>query len=252
MSSVPSPSQLVRVIREDIGDELRRAIAGIVVGAYYDAELRCEDFRSTTRRDTVAHVRRGLMETRVAEALAGAGATVVDKPNEGRTSYHVQATLGRCVITVHAVNNVGELPREANFRFTAAQSAQTDLYEKQEAVPPDAQIYVQVTYGPRCSSSAMFANIIVPNADCSQIVAVVPMHDDLIAARAARLEQASQVASEAVQDELNVRIKEEVAPVYETDFDKEKPAAMEGVKENQLSLLVDLPVQKPANEGGSE
>jgi hypothetical protein len=253
MSSVPSPAQLVGVIREDIGDELRRTIAGIVVDAYYDAELRCEDFRPTTRRDTVAHVRRGLMETRVGQVLAAAGATVVDQPNEGRTSYHVEATLGRCIVTVHAVNKLDELPRDANFRFTAAQCAQTELYEKQEAAPPEAQIYVQVNYGPRCASSPTFANIVVPNADCSQIIAVIPMYDDLIAARVARLERASQVATEAVQDELNVTIKTGAPPVYETDFDKETPAATEGVKQLQLSLLVSLPAQKPANEeGGSE
>jgi len=250
--AVSSPSQLLRVISLDIDDELRRKMASIIVDAYYDAELRCEVLRPMTRRDTVAHMRRGLMETKLAEAMAAAGATVIDKPNDGRTSYHVQVTIGRCILTVHAVNNAGELPRDADFRFTAAQSAQTEMYEQQEPPPPDAKIYLQVIYGPRCGSLPTFASIVVPNSDCSEIVAVIPMYEELCAARADRSGRESQAAFEAVPDEVSVTIKPGSPPVYETDFDKETPATTEGVKQFQLSLLSDLTVQKPAKEEGSE
>jgi hypothetical protein len=249
VSHIHSPSQVVRILEEDISESFRVGIAKAIVQSYKEANLRCAGVRDATKRDMVGHVRRGLMEAALFSEVVAGGGVAEDDSNRNESSNFVRGKLGRCVVTQHAVNDVGELPRDSLSRTTMAREAQVEMFAKAEPPPPDASLYVQINFGPRNGTFPGFLTLTVPNEGCDEIVARVSLYKQLLEARLQDIADSSGeklvAQEEVVPDAVSVVLR---AAMTIADPDAAEPTATEKIPETQLSLL-DL-LRRKSGEAG--
>jgi hypothetical protein len=229
-----SPSRVAATLRSDLGTA-SKLVAEAIVDSYPDARDLCAGLRAATRRDTLSHMRRACVETRVGQAFERSGADVQDLVAGDDASRHIQIAIGRLILTIHAVNERSDLPRDAVFRDTAARSAQANLFMSEIPPPSDARIYAFVLYGPRAGDCSFpsFITVMAPNGACTEIVGIISLHEELSAAlvtRAAR--EGEQNAIEVVADETNVTVREPPEEIVE------RPP-VETVRDVQLTLSLD-------------
>ena len=170
-------------------------------------------------------------------------------------------------MTENAVADPSELPRDADFRATYARSSQGSLFGESNPPAPDAPLYVMITYGPSNATEPHFASIIVPDPECSQILARIRLDDILLEVKrevagtgrvsfappAVFAPAARAVAEELVEDALVLSLKGEslslTGAVASTgiqeashhemidDFDSAQPDKEEQTANIQLSLF---------------
>lgn len=168
-----------------VNDEIQREIARGVASQYKVAYEYCyETFEPPEAHDLLPQYRRvcieGIMPD-LAERIGGY--TVEIRKNKAKNCWHRSIMSGRVRLTQSKVEQIGILPRDAEFRKGYAESNQMLLdfmnEEKSFELDEEAPLYAIITHKPMDSNERIpeFIDIVFPDKYCNVIVKRIKLLD---------------------------------------------------------------------------
>lgn len=163
----------VDAFNRDVCEELQRELLRVVLIQYAAAAEHChEQFSHETANDELPHYRRAMIEEEVAELIRRTdGHSVKSQKNRARNcSHNVFLLGGQIALTQSKVDAREQLPRDALFRGSYAETPQTlfaFMKEAETTLAVDGQrmLYGILTHCPsEVESMPLFVDIVFPDA----------------------------------------------------------------------------------------
>lgn len=184
-SKTYNPTKPDEMFNDLENDDIQREIARGVVSQYEVAYEHCyEKFEPPEAHDLLPQYRRALIEGIMPDLAERVGGyTVQIRKNKAKNCWHRSIISGRVRLTQSKVEQVGILPRDAEFRKGYAESNQMLLYfmneEKSSELNEEAPLYAIITHKPMDNNERLpeFIDIVFPDKDCNVIVKRIKLLD---------------------------------------------------------------------------
>lgn len=184
-SKTYNPTKPDEMFNDLVNDDIQREITRGVVSQYKVAYVYCyENFEPPEAHDLLPQYRRvcieGIMPD-LAERIGGYSVEI--RKNKAKNCWHRSIMSGRVRLTQSKVDQIGILPRDAEFRKGYAESNQMLLEfmneEKSSELNEEAPLYAIITHKPMDSNERLpeFIDIVFPDKYCNVIVKRIKLLD---------------------------------------------------------------------------